>query len=66
LIAQAASGVFPIRDCYIGKVKVPKKPKFDVTALMEWHNADEAQDVRQAVAPVVVEETTLAGSGGRL
>lgn len=64
-IAKEASSVFPIKDCYIRKVKVLKKPKFDVTALMEWHNADEAQDVGQAVAPVV-EETTLAGSGGRL
>ena len=64
-IAREASGVFPIKDCYIRKVKVLKKPKFDVTALMEWHNADEAQDVGQAVAPVV-EESTLAGSGGRL
>jgi small subunit ribosomal protein S3Ae len=64
-IAREASGVFPIKDCYIRKVKVLKKPKFDVTALMEWHSAEEAQDVGQAVAPVV-EEKTLAGSGGRL
>merc|ERR1719507_871724 len=35
--------VFPIKDCYIRKVKVLKKPKFDVTALMEWHT-DEATD----------------------
>lgn len=63
-IVQEAATVFPIKDCYIRKVKVLKKPKFDVTALMEWHT-DEGADVGQAVAPVV-EETTLAGSGGRL
>jgi small subunit ribosomal protein S3Ae len=65
-IAREASSVFPIKDCYIRKVKVLKKPKFDVTELMEWHNADEtaAGDVGTAVeAP---KEDTLAGSGGRL
>lgn len=63
-IEREAGAVFPIKDCYIRKVKVLKKPKFDVTALMEWHT-DEGADVGQAVAPVV-EETVLAGSGGRL
>uniref|UniRef100_A0A6T5Y1A9 Small ribosomal subunit protein eS1 n=1 Tax=Thalassionema nitzschioides TaxID=33649 RepID=A0A6T5Y1A9_9STRA len=64
-IAREASGIFPVKDCYIRKVKVLKKPKFDVTALMEWHNADEkpAGDVGKAVEP---KEETLAGSGGRL
>jgi len=65
-IARDASSVFPIKDCFIRKVKVLKKPKFDVTELMEWHNADEkvAGDVGK---PVEAEkETKLAGSGGRL
>lgn len=65
-IAAEASTIFPIKDCFIRKVKVLKKPKFDVTALMEWHNADEAQDVGQAVEPAVEEQTLVAGSGGRL
>jgi len=63
-IVREASSIFPIKDCYIRKVKVIKKPKFDVTALMEWHN-DDGQDVGQNVAPAVAEET-VAGSGGRL
>lgn len=65
-IARTATSIFPIKDCYIRKVKVLKKPKFDVTELMEWHSADEktAGDVGTPVAPV--EETGLAGSGGRL
>jgi small subunit ribosomal protein S3Ae len=64
-IAREASSIFPIKDCYIRKVKVLKKPKFDVTQLMEWHAADEktAGDVGQPVAPVV---EALPGSGGRL
>merc|ERR1712100_255242 len=67
-IARDASSIFPIKDCYIRKVKVLKKPKFDVTELMEWHNADEAAvssgDAGEAVAAPA--EEGLAGSGGRL
>ena len=65
-IAQQASSIFPIKDCYIRKVKVLKKPKFDVTELMEWHQADEktAGDTGKKVDAEPKE--TLAGSGGRL
>lgn len=66
-IAREASSIFPIKDCYIRKVKVLKKPKFDVTELMEWHAADEktaGADVGKPVAPA--EETLVPGSGGRL
>jgi len=73
-IAKQASSIFPIKDCYIRKVKVLKKPKFDVTALMEWHSADEKTAVAAVAAdgadtgtPVEpVAEEGLAGSGGRL
>lgn len=63
-IAQQASSIFPIKDCYIRKVKVLKKPKFDVTELMEWHAADEktADTGKPVEAPV----ETVPGSGGRL
>ncbi len=67
-IEKEATGIFPIKDCFIRKVKVLKKPKFDLTALMEWHT-DDSTDVGQPIkseveaAPV---ETGLAGSGGRL
>lgn len=66
-IAREASSIFPVKDCYIRKVKVLKKPKFDVTELMEWHNADEAV-AGDAGTPVEAakEETLVAGSGGRL
>jgi small subunit ribosomal protein S3Ae len=65
-IAKEASGIFPVKDCFIRKVKVLKKPKFDVTALMEWHNADETPvgDVGTPVEPPSA--SGLAGSGGRL
>lgn len=66
-IEKSATAVFPIKDCYIRKVKVLKKPKFDVTELMEWHSADEkAVDTGKPVDAPVVEEGLVAGSGGRL
>jgi small subunit ribosomal protein S3Ae len=65
-IEREASSIFPIKDCYVRKVKVIKKPKFDVTALMEWHTDDGSADVGAAVAPTIAEENIVAGSGGRL
>lgn len=62
-IEKAACTIFPVKDCYIRKVKVLKKPKFDVSALMEWHGDDGAAvDTGKAVAPA---EEVVAGSGGR-
>ncbi len=63
-IEKACQGIFPVKDVFIRKVKVLKKPKFDVVKLMEMH-ADTGADVGANVAPIV-EETNLAGSGGRL
>jgi len=56
--------IFPIKDCYIRKVKVLKKPKFDVTALMEWHT-DEATDTGVPVNPSENVEHGAVGAGGR-
>jgi small subunit ribosomal protein S3Ae len=56
--------IFPIKDCYIRKVKVLKKPKFDVTALMEWHT-DEATDTGAAIDPSEDIKDGVAGAGGR-
>jgi small subunit ribosomal protein S3Ae len=68
-IEKASNVIYPIKECFIRKVKVLKKPKFDVTELMEWHLADEktvdvGKPVEAAAAPPV--EEGLAGSGGRL
>jgi len=62
-IEKAASTIFPVKECYIRKVKVLKKPKFDVTALMEWHNADGSTDTGKKVA--ATPEDGVAGAGGR-
>merc|ERR1739844_587714 len=58
-----ADPVFPVQNCFIRKVKVLKKPKFDVTALMEWY-ADENNTSADTGKKVATEET-VAGAGGR-
>lgn len=66
-IIREGSPIFPLKDCFIRKVKVLKKPKFDVTSLMEWHTEEE-KDVGDGVSGPAPEtpDTLVAGSGGRL
>ena len=63
-ITKGTAGIFPLKDCLIRKVKMLKKPKFDILKLMEMHDASEdtgASVVRDEDVP-----ETQAGSGGRL
>ncbi|CAE7526139.1 RPS3A [Symbiodinium sp. KB8] len=43
-IEKQTQGIFPLKDCLIRKVKIMKKPKFDITKLMELHG-DGGDDV---------------------
>merc|ERR1719471_2606857 len=36
-IEKQTQGIFPLKNCLIRKVKIIKKPKFDITKLMELH-----------------------------
>jgi len=36
-IEKAAQGIYPLHDVYIRKVKVMKRPRFDLTKLMDMH-----------------------------
>merc|ERR1719201_2874189 len=36
-IEKQTQGIFPLKDAMIRKVKILKKPKFDITKLMEIH-----------------------------
>ena len=65
---QCSSKIFPIDHCHIRKVKVLKKPKFDLTKLMELHNAATGDDAGVVLDKIAAKNTVkaLAGAGGRL
>jgi len=44
-IEKQTQGIFPLKDVLIRKVKILKKPKFDITKLMELHGDGGGDDV---------------------
>lgn len=66
-IEKRCQAIFPLQNVCIRKVKVLKKPKFDVTKLMELHG-DSNEDTGAALDKVAAENTVtaLTGAGGRL
>jgi len=65
-IETACEGIYPIQNVHIRKVKVLKRPKFDLTKLMEQHDTSAEVGAKVDRADPVVAEETLKGSGGRL
>lgn len=67
-ITKKCESIFPLKDVFIRKVKVLKKPKFDLTKLMEIHGTSGAEDSGVALDKVAAKNTVkaLAGAGGRL
>jgi len=62
-IEKSCSGIYPLQNVYIRKVKVLKAPKFDLTKLMEVHGDYSAEAVGQPVerpAEEKKEEATAA------
>merc|ERR1719326_874259 len=61
-IEKATKGTYPIQNCLIRKVKMVKKPKFDLTKLMELHSESLKDDVGMEMARPEAEEAqnTLA------
>ena len=49
-IEKACQCIFPLRDVYIRKVKVLKKPKFDILKLMEMHGDAGNEDTGAGVS----------------
>merc|ERR1712167_269420 len=43
-IEKACSGIFPLQNVYLRKVKVIKAPKFDVSKLMDLHGEVSASE----------------------
>merc|ERR1711924_240336 len=54
-IEKQTQGIFPLKDVLIRKVKILKKPKFDITKLMELH-ADTGEDQGAAFGRPEAEE----------
>ncbi len=65
---KSSSTIFPIDHCHIRKVKVLKKPKFDLTKLNELHGASGADDAGVVLDKIDAKNKVkaLAGAGGRL
>merc|ERR1712048_1402806 len=54
-IEKQTQGIFPLKDVLIRKVKILKKPKFDITKLMELHG-DGGEDEGAALGRPEAEE----------
>merc|ERR1712050_664926 len=48
-IEKQTQGIFPLKDVHIRKVKILKKPKFDITKLMELHTDSGDHDAGAAI-----------------
>jgi len=67
-IEKQTQGIFPLKDVIVRKVKILKKPKFDITKLMELHGdggdddagvemlRPEAEEAQNTLTAEVVEE----------
>jgi len=66
-IEKQCEPIFPLQNAFIRKVKVLKKPRFDLTKLMEMHSGM-GEDSGAVVDKIAAENTVkkLAGEGGRL
>lgn len=67
-IEKACQSIFPLQNVFIRKVKVLRKPKFDLVKLMELHQGNGSEDTGAALDKAAAETTVaaLGGAGGRL
>lgn len=67
-IEKKCQSIFPLQNVFIRKVKVLKKPKFDITKLMEMHGDSTNDDSGAAMDKIAAATTvkSLKGAGGRL
>merc|ERR1719197_2063619 len=56
-IEKACNSIFPLQNVFIRKVKVLKKPKFDLTKLMELHGDSGVEDTGAALDKAAAEAT---------
>merc|ERR1719378_1880506 len=50
-IEKQTQGIFPLKDVLIRKVKLIKKPKFDITKLMELHGDGDGDEGQAMLRP---------------
>jgi len=55
-IEKQTQGIYPLKDVLVRKVKILKKPKFDITKLMEQHAGGDAEDEGAALGRPELEE----------
>ena len=61
-ITQECSKIFPLENVLIKKVKVLKKPKFDLTKLMELYQSN-AEKQQRTADPTEAPANTLSAGG---
>merc|ERR1712216_951421 len=59
-IEKQTQGIFPLKDVLVRKVKILKKPKFDITKLMEQHAGGDAEDEGAALGRPEAEDAKNA------
>merc|ERR1719428_1936445 len=58
-IEKQTQGIFPLKDTLIRKVKILKKPKFDITKLMELHGDGDGDAGVEMMRPEAEEAKNL-------
>merc|ERR1711918_132299 len=61
---QCSDRIFPLHNTFIRKCKVLKKPKFDITRLMELHEKGGGDDAGAAMKVAEAEEAKNLLEGG--
>merc|ERR1719453_925355 len=59
-IEKQTQGIFPLKDVLVRKVKILKKPKFDITKLMELHGDSGEGDAGVAMVHAEADEAKNA------
>jgi len=58
-IEKQTQGIFPLKDVLVRKVKIIKKPKFDITKLMELHGDGDGDAGVEMLRPEAEEAQNL-------
>merc|ERR1711957_872372 len=58
-IEKRTQGIFPLKDVFVRKVKIIKKPKFDITKLMEMHGDGDGDAGVEMLRPETEEAQNL-------